>query len=74
MGDDLPDLPMFSVVGLATAPANAVADVKERAHHVTLNSGGRGAVRELIEMIMRNQGTWGTAVAEYLDAKARLEQ
>lgn len=52
MGDDLPDLPVLSVAGLAVAPANAVEEVIASAHWVTRRPGGGGAVRELCEAIL----------------------
>lgn len=67
VADDLPDLPVLARVGLAVAVANAVPEVKKAAHHVTRRSGGDGAVREVIEMILRAQGKWAKAV---VDAKA----
>ncbi len=55
-GDDLPDLPVMRNCGLAIAVANAVEPVKAVAHYVTQASGGRGAVREMCELILRAQG------------------
>jgi 3-deoxy-D-manno-octulosonate 8-phosphate phosphatase (KDO 8-P phosphatase) len=52
MGDDLPDLDVMRLCGLAVAVANAVDAVKEAAHYVTRASGGRGAVREFCEMLL----------------------
>lgn len=66
IGDDLNDLAVMSRVGLACAVANAVPDVKQRAHFVTTREGGRGAVREVIELILRSQGKWEKVVEEYL--------
>jgi 3-deoxy-D-manno-octulosonate 8-phosphate phosphatase (KDO 8-P phosphatase) len=56
MGDDLPDLPVMTRCGLAVAVANAVESVKAAAHYVTRASGGRGAVREFCELVLRAQG------------------
>jgi len=67
VGDDLPDLPVLLRVGLAAAVANAVPEVKRAAHFVTSRSGGEGAVREVIEMIVKAQGKWAAASQ---DAKA----
>jgi 3-deoxy-D-manno-octulosonate 8-phosphate phosphatase (KDO 8-P phosphatase) len=53
VGDDLPDLPVMRRCGLAVAVANAVEAVKESAHYVTRASGGRGAVREFCEMVLK---------------------
>ena len=52
MGDDLADLPLLRGAGLALAPANAVAAVREVAHRVTRRSGGAGAVREAVELLL----------------------
>ena len=58
IGDDLPDLPLLQRAGLAVAVANAVPEVKRAAHYVTARSGGDGAVREVIELIVKAQGKW----------------
>ena len=58
VGDDLPDLPLLQRAGLAVAVANAVTEVKRAAHYVTVGSGGDGAVREVIELIVKAQGKW----------------
>ncbi len=65
MGDDLPDLPALAVVGLAACPADAAAEVKERCHFVSTFPGGRGAVRELIELVLRAQGRWEQIVTTW---------
>jgi len=57
-GDDLPDLVLLERVGLAVAVANAVPEVKRQAHYVTRASGGAGAMREVVELILRAQGKW----------------
>ena len=56
VGDDLPDLPVMRRCGLAVAVANAADAVKSAAHYVTRASGGRGAVREFCELVLRAQG------------------
>jgi 3-deoxy-D-manno-octulosonate 8-phosphate phosphatase (KDO 8-P phosphatase) len=56
VGDDLPDLPVMTRCGLAVAVANAADGVKAAAHYVTRASGGRGAVREFCELVLRAQG------------------
>ena len=56
VGDDLPDLPVMARCGLAVAVANAADGVKAAAHYVTRASGGRGAVREFCELVLRAQG------------------
>ena len=58
MGDDVVDLPLLRRVGLALAPANAVSEVKSTVDYVTAASGGRGAAREAIELILKLQGRW----------------
>lgn len=55
MGDDLFDLPLLNVVGLSAAPRNALPDVQKRVDYVTRASGGDGAVRELIDLIIDGQ-------------------
>jgi 3-deoxy-D-manno-octulosonate 8-phosphate phosphatase (KDO 8-P phosphatase) len=69
MGDDVIDLPAMTQCGLAIAPANARAIVKEYAHAVTDAAGGHGAVREAIEFILAAQGKLDAAFAPYLDAQ-----
>jgi 3-deoxy-D-manno-octulosonate 8-phosphate phosphatase (KDO 8-P phosphatase) len=62
IGDDLPDLPLLRRAGLAVAVANAVPEVKQASHYVTARSGGQGAVREVIELILKAQGRWHEAI------------
>jgi 3-deoxy-D-manno-octulosonate 8-phosphate phosphatase (KDO 8-P phosphatase) len=63
MGDDLPDLPVLERVGLSAAPADAAPEVRERVDWVSTAGGGRGAVREFIELILRAQARWDTITA-----------
>lgn len=65
MGDDLLDLPVLARAGLAGAPADAAAEVRAQAHWVSSHQGGRGAVREFIEFILRAQDRWDTLVRDY---------
>jgi len=58
MGDDLPDLPVLRQCCLAVAVADACPEVIANAHYVTRAAGGQGAVREVIELILRCQGAW----------------
>lgn len=58
IGDDLPDLPVLRHVGLAVAVADACDEVRNLAQYVTTTPGGRGAVRETIEMILKSQRRW----------------
>jgi 3-deoxy-D-manno-octulosonate 8-phosphate phosphatase (KDO 8-P phosphatase) len=71
MGDDLLDLPVLDRAGLACAPADAVADVRARVHWVSTLEGGAGAVRELIEHVLRAQDRWEAIVARYLGEAGR---
>ena len=67
MGDDLLDLPVLKLAGLSAAPADACEDVRRRVHYVTRSAGGRGAVREFIELILRGRGQWDALVERYAD-------
>jgi 3-deoxy-D-manno-octulosonate 8-phosphate phosphatase (KDO 8-P phosphatase) len=66
VGDDLADLPVLSRVGLPIAVANAVAEVKAAARVVTSRRGGEGAVREVVEALLKARGEWDAALAGYL--------
>jgi 3-deoxy-D-manno-octulosonate 8-phosphate phosphatase (KDO 8-P phosphatase) len=63
VGDDLPDLPVLLSVGLAACPADAVAEVKNAAHLITGAPGGRGVIREVIELILKSQGRWNDLIS-----------
>lgn len=65
IGDDLLDLPVIRYVGFGAAVANAVDEVKEIADYVTTRSGGKGAVREVIEYILKNTGRWKQLLIKY---------
>jgi 3-deoxy-D-manno-octulosonate 8-phosphate phosphatase (KDO 8-P phosphatase) len=58
MGDDLPDLPLMRIAGLAMAPADAVPEVRQAASWVSRSAGGHGAVREAVEMLLRSRKAW----------------
>jgi len=62
LGDDLNDLPLLARAGLSVAPADAADEVKARVAYVTALAGGRGAVREAIELILKAQGRWEGAM------------
>jgi 3-deoxy-D-manno-octulosonate 8-phosphate phosphatase (KDO 8-P phosphatase) len=66
MGDDLPDLPLLERAGLAIATANAVPEAKMAADYVTHRGGGDGAVREIVELILKAQGKWKAAIPKAL--------
>lgn len=65
LGDDLVDLPVMSMVGLAVAVADASEYLLERAHYVTLSPGGRGAVREVAELVLAVQEKWNAVAGPY---------
>jgi 3-deoxy-D-manno-octulosonate 8-phosphate phosphatase (KDO 8-P phosphatase) len=64
VGDDLPDLPVLRTCGLAVAVADACPEVRGIAHYVTRAAGGRGAVREVVELLLRAQGQWAELVGD----------
>lgn len=66
IGDDLPDLPLIQKVGFGVAVANAVPQVKEFAAWQTEQTGGRGAVRELCDLILNAQNLTDAALEGYL--------
>ena len=65
IGDDVADLGVMRRCGVSVAVANAVFEVKQIADHVTVRQGGRGAVREIIELILQAQGHWGPSLYEH---------
>lgn len=65
VADDLPDLSVMRHCGLAVAVADACAEVVAEAHFVTRAAGGRGAVREVVELILRSKGQWTEIVERY---------
>jgi 3-deoxy-D-manno-octulosonate 8-phosphate phosphatase (KDO 8-P phosphatase) len=67
IGDDLNDIPLMLRSGLGVAVADAAAEARERAHYVTKLAGGHGAVREVIEVILKAQGRWAHLTADYTD-------
>lgn len=58
IGDDWPDWQVLKKVGFAVTVSNAAPEVKQSAHYITKKKGGRGAVREVIELILKTQGKW----------------
>jgi 3-deoxy-D-manno-octulosonate 8-phosphate phosphatase (KDO 8-P phosphatase) len=65
IGDDYQDLPVLRRAGLAVAPANAQPEIKEACHIITEREGGRGAVREALDFIIRAQGKWEQIMTRY---------
>lgn len=66
IGDDLPDLPLVRAVGLGIAVADACDELRRAAHHVTQAAGGAGAVREVVELILKTQRRWDDVIQPYL--------
>jgi 3-deoxy-D-manno-octulosonate 8-phosphate phosphatase (KDO 8-P phosphatase) len=66
VGDDLTDIPIMRRAEFAVAVADAVPETRSVAHYVTRAKGGHGAVREVIELILKSQGRWNDLVDEYL--------
>jgi len=66
IGDDLPDIPPMRAAGFPVAVADAAREVKDAAAYVTETLGGRGAVREVAEMILKAQGKWEHVMKRYL--------
>ena len=65
MGDDLPDLPMLGRAGFSFCPADAAPDVAAACDHVCGKEGGRGAVREAAEILLKAKGRWTGLVKEW---------
>ena len=63
VGDDINDLAPMEAVGLSACPADAAAEVRRSCHYLARARGGRGAVREIVELLLKAQGRWGPAVA-----------
>ena len=66
VGDDLPDIPLMRRSEFAVAVGDASAETRSQAHYVTKAPGGSGAVREVVEVILKAQGRWNDLVAEYM--------
>jgi 3-deoxy-D-manno-octulosonate 8-phosphate phosphatase (KDO 8-P phosphatase) len=65
IGDDLNDIPLMLQSGLGVAVADAAPETREHAHYITSAAGGFGAVREVIELILKAQGRWDELIARY---------
>jgi YrbI family 3-deoxy-D-manno-octulosonate 8-phosphate phosphatase len=68
IGDDLPDVPLVRTVGLGIAVADAAEEVLRVAHHTTRLAGGRGAVRETVELILKTQNRWDDLIQGFFTA------
>ena len=69
VGDDVIDLPVMWNCGFAVAVANARAEVKRDAHYVTPHAGGDGALRDVVEYILKAQGKWKTVIEDYVSER-----
>lgn len=67
VGDDIIDIPILKRIGLAIAVPNATDEVKNTAHYITKKRGGRGAVREVCELLLKSQGKWGSVTRAYFE-------
>ena len=67
MGDDIVDLGMMKRAGIAVTVPNAIAEVKKMARYITENHGGHGAVREIIDLLLRSQNYWDSLIQNYLE-------
>ena len=66
IGDDLPDLPAVRFAGLGVTVADAPEELRSAAHYVTSVPGGRGAVREVVEVLLKNTGRWEGVIRKYV--------
>ena len=66
VGDDLPDLPTIRYAGLGIAVADSPEEVRAAADYVTSLPGGGGAVREVVELILKNSGRWEEVIQKYI--------
>lgn len=67
MGDDIPDYQVMQLVGLPSCPQDACPEIKTVSRYISHVNGGKGAVRDVIEQVMRVQGKWNTAFDGKLD-------
>jgi 3-deoxy-D-manno-octulosonate 8-phosphate phosphatase (KDO 8-P phosphatase) len=73
IGDDLNDIPLMLQSGLGIAVADAAHETREHAHYVTKAPGGFGAVREVIELILKSQGRWDDLIKSYLQPRINAD-
>ncbi len=67
IGDDLLDLPILVRAGFSVSVPNAVDEIRTRSHYITQRQGGRGAVREVVDLILRSQGQYEALLSRYLN-------
>lgn len=65
IGDDINDLPAINIAGFTATPKDGVEDVLSIVDYVAKNKGGKGAIREVIELILREQDKWGNIIRKY---------
>jgi 3-deoxy-D-manno-octulosonate 8-phosphate phosphatase (KDO 8-P phosphatase) len=58
VGDDMPDLQVMKLVGLAVCPADAVEEIKAISHYISPKNGGEGCVRDIVEKVLKIQNLW----------------
>jgi 3-deoxy-D-manno-octulosonate 8-phosphate phosphatase (KDO 8-P phosphatase) len=68
MGDDLPDLPLLRECGFSAGPSDAVPEIRQAVDYITTLPGGRGCVREVIDLVLKRSGRWGGIMARYVPA------
>jgi 3-deoxy-D-manno-octulosonate 8-phosphate phosphatase (KDO 8-P phosphatase) len=73
IGDDLNDIPLLVQSGLGVAVADAALETRERAHYVTQALGGFGAVREVIELILKSQGRWDDLIKGFIQPRTNTD-
>ena len=74
VGDDLIDLPIMLQCGFPAAVADASEEVREAAAYVAKNNGGHGAVRDVIEFILKAQGRWQETIASFYDVEGEADK
>jgi 3-deoxy-D-manno-octulosonate 8-phosphate phosphatase (KDO 8-P phosphatase) len=74
IGDDFPDMAILRVVGLPVAVANAVPEIRHACRLRLTRSGGRGAVREFAELLLRGRGQWDALCERYVAERSRVPQ
>jgi len=73
IGDDLNDIPLMMQSGLGVAVADAALETRERAHYVTKVLGGFGAVREVVELILKSQDRWDDLIASFMHPRINAD-
>lgn len=72
LGDDLPDLPIMRVVGLPVAVGNAVPEIRAVCTFRLEGTGGRGAIREFAELLLKSRGEWKSVTDSYVDERSGI--